>query len=74
MAASSGRSDISRKKRACRQLRLDVELARERCVLVFLIGQEIAKLHAAEKIDEHSLALKSISDALGLHRIGNVLR
>ena len=84
MATSSGRSDaatyrgrrsnISRKKRACRLLRLDVELTRECCVLVFLIGQKIAKLRAAEKIDEHSLTLKSISDALCLHRIGNVLR
>jgi hypothetical protein len=68
------RSNISRKKRAFRLLRLDVELTRECCVLVFLIGQEIAKLRAAEKIDEHSLTLKSISDALCLHRIGNVLR
>ena len=40
----------------------------------FLIGKKIAKLHAAEKIDEHALTLKSISDALRPYRIGNVLR
>src|SRR5262249_59854039 len=66
--------NISRKKGLAPQLWLDVELARERCVLVFLAGKKIANLRAAEKIDEHSLTLESISDALRLHRIGNVLR
>src|SRR5262245_38405338 len=52
----------------------DVELARECRVLVFLVGEKIAKLRAAEKIDEHSLTLESIGDALSLHRIGNIAR
>src|SRR5262249_32260760 len=55
-------------------LRLDVELAGERLVLVVLVGEKIAKLRAAEKIDEHSLTLESIGDALRLHRVGNVAR
>src|SRR5262245_10542918 len=55
-------------------LRLDVELAREGRVGVLLIGQKVSELCTAEQVDEHSLTLEPVCDALGFDRVRYVLR